>query len=407
MKKLFVLIIAAITMPLLGMAAEVGVTNSTITVGSVLALKGKAQGLGQGMKIGMEAAFNGVKVKGRSIRLITRNDSYEPKRTKVQTEAIIKDGIFVMIGNVGTPTAIVSLPILKREKIPAVGFFTGAGVLRPGAGGPILNYRASYIQETAAVIKAAIAAGLKTSQICAFVQNDGYGMAGLVGVKLALVDKKADGGVIASLDKIMAMNGTNPPRNNVGPVGVYTRNTIKVNPGYNSLKAWEKKSGSKCKVIVTVGAYATMAHFARNAKKKGEKWIISAVSFTGADNFANNLRKYQAADRVIMTQVVPLLNSNLPIVQEARIKLGKNFGFVTLEGYMVGKMFVNILRNMKGEITRDNFMKAARSSRMNLGGVKLDFTKKNQGSNLVVVSYLTNNGYRPLTKKSWGAITSN
>jgi len=286
----FSVLFALLLMPAIAMA-EVGVTDKVITVGSVLALKGKAQGLGKGMKAGMEAAFAGVKVNGRSIRLLTKNDSYEPKKTVEQTRAMIKEGVFAMIGNVGTPTAIVSLPILKEANIPAVGFFTGAGVLRPGKGGPILNYRASYIQETAAVISGSLKAGLKPSQICAFVQNDGYGMAGLVGVKLALANAKASPAVLQSLDKIMAMKGTNPQRNNVGPVGVYTRNTIKVKPGYRSLKAWEKKSGTRCKLVVTVGAYGTIAHFARNAKKQGEKWIISAVSFTGADNLRGDLRK--------------------------------------------------------------------------------------------------------------------
>lgn len=381
--------------------AETGVTDKEISLGSVLALKGKAQGLGQGMKAGLEAAFAGQKVKGRTIHLVTKNDSYEPAKTKNQTSLMIKDGIFLMIGNVGTPTAIVSLPILKREKIPAVGFFTGAGVLRPGAGGPILNFRASYIQETAAVISAALKTGLNTGQICAFVQNDGYGMAGLVGVKLALRRAKAKSNVIKALDKIMAMKGTNPKRNNIGPVGVYTRNTISVKPGYKSLKAWEKKSGGRCKLVVTVGAYGTMAHFARNANKQNEKWIISAVSFTGANNFRGDLEKYGATKRIIMTQVVPLLNSKLPIVKEAKRKLGDKYGFVSLEGYIVGKMFMEILNKMEGEITREKFMKTARSSTMNIGGLKLDFTKSNQASNRVVVSYLTKNGYRATTSSVW------
>jgi len=43
-------------------------------------------------------------------------------------------GVVAMLGNVGTPTARVSLPILAENKIPAIGFFTGAGLLRPGVG---------------------------------------------------------------------------------------------------------------------------------------------------------------------------------------------------------------------------------------------------------------------------------
>jgi branched-chain amino acid transport system substrate-binding protein len=32
-------------------------------------------------------------------------------------------------------------------------------------------------------------------------------------------------------------------------------------------------------------------------------------------------------------------------------------GFISLEGYMVGKLAVMTLQNMKGEITRESFLK--------------------------------------------------
>ena len=377
--------------------AEVGVTAKTVRVGAVLALQGKASGLGEGMRDGLQAAFKGVTVHGRKIELVARNDSYEPSKAKVETEKLVKDGVFAMIGNVGTPTAIVTLPILKENNVPAVGFFTGAGVLRPGAGGPIINYRASYVQETAEVINSAIKAGLDPSQVCAFVQNDGYGMSGLAGIKRALQSHKGQEAVLADLDKIMGMTGDDPERNNIGPVGVYVRNNIAVNPGYDSLKAWEKKSGHSCKLVVTVGAYATIAHFARKAKAEGEKWIISAVSFTGADNLRADLTKYGATDRIVMTQVVPLPQTKSAIVSEAKKKLGKKFGIVSEEGYIVGKMFVHILQQVKGNLTREAFMKAAGRTKFTLGGVRLDLTKSNQASELVVLSYLSKKGFEPMS----------
>ena len=102
-----------------------------------------------------------------------------------------------------------------------------------------------------------------------------------------------------------------------------------------------------------------------------------------------------------MTQVVPLLDSNLAIVKEAKGKLGSEFGFVELEGYIVGKMFVEIMNEMNGDITRENFMKTARASRLKLGGKELDFTKSNQGSNEVITSYLASNGFVETTQEVW------
>ena len=45
--------------------------------------------------------------------------------------------------------------VLQEGGVPAVGFFTGAGLLRPGVG-QVINYRASYSQEVAAVLEAAL-----------------------------------------------------------------------------------------------------------------------------------------------------------------------------------------------------------------------------------------------------------
>jgi len=385
--------------------AEDGVTASEIKVGTVTVLKGPTEGLGLGMKAGMEAAFAGAKAKGRSVTLIAANDFYEPDKAAIEARRLAKEGIFVMIGNVGTPTAGATLPILKENNIPAVGFFTGAGLLRPGGGGPIVNYRASYVQETVTTIKEAMAAGVPIGQVCAFVQNDGYGMAGLAGVKQAYEQNKGDPGVIQTLDAIIKMQGDNPARNNQGPVGVYTRNTIEVKPGLASLKAWEKKSGKRCRLVVTVGAYAPIAHFIREARKQKDKYPVSAVSFTGADNFLADLKKYKVTDGVVMTQVVPLLDSRLPIVAEAKQKLGKNFGFVSLEGYIVGKMFLRIVDSLPGDITRAAFMQQVAQSKFDLGGIPIDFTKgSNQGSDMIVTSQVTNKGFRAMTASEWKKI---
>ncbi len=377
-------------------SAEIGVTNDKIVIGGVMDLEGRSRGLGQGMRDGIVAALAGKRVKGRQFEFLTLNDSYNPTKTKAATEDLIGRGIFTMVGNVGTPTAGASLPVLAQAGIPAVGFFTGAGLLRPGKG-DIVNYRASYIQETAAVIGAAIKSGLKPAEICAYVQNDGYGMAGIAGVKAALASAGGAKEVVATLDEIMSLKGANPFRNEIGPVGVYKRNTFTSRDGYESLKSWEAQSGTKCRLVVTVGAYASIANFIGYATMKGESWVYSAVSFTGAENLRNALREFGINRNVIVTQVVPPLNSKLPIVQQARAALGSNLSYVTLEGYIVGSMMLKVLESMPGkEITRQSFLAAVKGKRFDLGGLQLDFTDDNQGSDLVISTYLDGDDFNLL-----------
>ncbi len=387
------------------LAAE-GITSSTIRIGGVMDLKGDSRGLGLGMKAGIEAAIRNKQVHGRRLEFIALNDNYSPPKTIEATEQLVGQDIFAMIGNVGTPTAKVSLPILAQHKVPAVGFFTGAGILRPGIG-DIVNFRASYVQETASVIQAAIDAGISPSGVCAYVQNDAYGMAGVTGIQRALSGLSGTEEVVNILDDMVRMEGENPPRNNMGPVGVYKRNTLYARDGYQSLKAWEENSATKCRIVVTVGAYANIARFAAYARNKGENWIISAVSFTGADNFRDELKQFGVNDGVIMTQVVPTMDSALPIVQEARQALGNEFGYVSLEGYIVGKLFIAAMEQVQGPLTRQSFLNAVRGRTFDVGGLKLDFTDDNQASDYVALTYLDQGGYRNMARADWRRVMQN
>lgn len=396
-------LLAAAFVPVRAGLAQQGITDRLIRIGGVMDLEGRSRGLGLGMKAGIEAALRNQRVKGRRVEFVSLNDSYTPTKTIEATNALVTQGIFVMIGNVGTPTAKVSLPILAQAKVPAVGFFTGAGILRPGVG-DIINYRASYVQETAAVIRAAIDAGVNPAQICAYVQNDAYGMAGVTGIKRALSVLPGTEVVTKTLDVILQQQGENPARNDLGPVGVYQRNTFTSRGGYQSLKNWEQVSKAPCKVVVTVGTYNAISKFAAYSRYKGDDWIVSAVSFTGADNFAKALADANIRDRVIMTQVVPPLDSKLSIVAEARKNLGEQFGWVSLEGYIVGKLWLSAMANVQGRVTRAKFLAAIRGRSFDLGGLRLDYSNDNQGSDLVVLTNLGPDGFKPMSVSAWDAL---
>ena len=189
-----------------------------------------------------------------------------------------------------------------------------------------------------------------------------------------------------------------------GPVGVYQRNTFTSRNGYQSLKNWEQVSKAPCKVVVTVGTYNAISKFAAYSRYKGQDWIISAVSFTGADNFHKALADANIHDRVIMTQVVPALDSKISIVAEARQKLGDQFGWVSLEGFIVGKLWLDAMEKVKGRITRAKFLANLRGREFNLGGLRLDYRTDNQGSDLVVLTNLTPGGFKPMPLSAWDAL---
>jgi ABC-type branched-subunit amino acid transport system substrate-binding protein len=385
-----------------------GKANASVIIGGVMDLEGRSKGLGLGMKAGIEAALKNQTINGHSIRFLTLNDSYNPSKTIKATNRLIEKNVLLFAGNVGTPTAKVSLPILAKNKIPAIGFFTGAGLLRSRTN-TIINYRASYVQETKAVIDEALKQGLSAANICAYVQNDAYGMAGVMGIRKALENKSGGETVLKALDAVLHVNakkGSEPKRNGIGPVGVYMRNTFMARAGYESLKAWEKKQGSTCRLIVTVGSYASIARFIAYAKAKQQQqpWIFSAVSFTGADNFATALNSFSVDDHVIMTQVVPLADSPLAIVKAAQTALGKNYGYVSQEGYIVGKLLLYGLKKLEKNnevINRENLIAVYQGKRFDLEGLEMDFSSDNQGSDFVVMTTLKGSQWLPVEASTW------
>ena len=104
-------------------------------------------------------------------------------------------------------------------------------------------------------------------------------------------------------------------------------------------------------------------------------------------------------ENVIVTQVVPPLNSALPIVRDARKALGSKLNYVSLEGYVVGRFMLQALNAIPGkEVTRNGLLSTIKGKRFDVGGLVLDFSNDNQGSDLVISTYLANDRYSVLGK---------
>lgn len=330
--------------------------NNSYVLGMSTVLSGPVAHLGINMRNGVLAALKEINLQGgiqdRSLCLLSLDDGYDPVKTVPNMHRLIEDeNVLAVVGNVGTPTAIVAVPIATRSHVPFYGALTGAGILRripPDR--YVVNYRASYAEETAAMVEALIGlGGLKPHEIAFFTQRDAYGDSGFFGG-------------MAALKKNGLKNETQIVH------GRYERNSLAVENGLADILLADPEP----KAVIIVGTYAPAAKFIRLARNYGLNSLFLNVSFVGAAPLAKALGNEE--DGVIITQVVPHLESPLPIVQDFHNAMHRfdpsiapTFG--ALEGYISTRIFLKALKTIKGEITRDAIIDALE----NLGEFDLGF----------------------------------
>jgi len=358
--------------------AEDGVTKDKILFGQVAALKGPAQALGQGMRAGILAAFDEANraggINGRKLELKSADDGYEPEQTIQATKKIIaEDKVFALLGAVGTPTSKAGQPIATAAKVPFIGPFTGAEFLRDPYNRYVVNIRSSYFQETEAWVEH-LTRDLGITRISILYQDDAFGLAGLEGVKRAMTKRN------------MSLVSSGSFKRNTTAVKTALLDIVKGNP----------------QAIVTVGPYKPIAEFIKLARQLNVSAVFVAISFVGSDSLAEELGKQGAG--VIISQVVPFpWDKSVPVVasySKSITAMDAKPGFVSLEGYLVGRLVVEALKRITGEPTREALLDAINKAPFDLGGVTLRFgPSNNQGSERVYFTILQPDGsFKPIEK---------
>jgi ABC-type branched-subunit amino acid transport system substrate-binding protein len=353
--------------------AEAGISADKIVLGQAAVFDGPASALGLGMRDGLTAAFAEINAKGgvhgRKLELVTEDDGYEPNKSIEATKALIAKDVFALVGPVGTPTAMAAHPIAKDAGLPFIGAFTGAEGLRNPYLPHVVNVRASYFQETEVWIERLVK-DKGFSKIAIFYQDDAFGRAGLAGVKKAMDARKMS----------LAAEGT------------FERNTVNVRSALLEIRKASPEA------VVMVGPYKPCAEFIKLCKQlKFEPTFIN-ISFVGSDALAAELG--EAGKGVYVTQVVPLpSDASIPVVKAYQAALAasdakdKKPGFVSLEGYLVGRTVIAALDKAGKEPTRKAVMEALTSGSFDFGGFKMSFgPNDNQGSDDVYLTMIGSDG---------------
>lgn len=335
--------------------ADPGVTDSTITIGMSSPFSGPNGAYGVDIRQAVEAYFkqinSGGGINGRKLELVALDDGYETERTVANTRTLINDkNVFALLAYYGSsPTTEAMNQVFGPAKVPLVGTISGADTLRqPIASNPnsryMFNVRASYADETEAIVNQMAALGLKN--IAVFYQNDGFGKSGLDGVTAALKKHNLAPSAVASVE----------------------RNSLDV------AKAVDIIAKTTPQAVVMITLYKPTAAFIKAMKLAGQFPMLMTVSPVGAGQLVQELG---ADSRGIgISQVMPYPWNNVtPIVRDyQKLSDKQNYSYYGLEGYVMARTLVEGLKRAGKDLSREKLISALESlNNTDLGGYRINY----------------------------------
>ena len=352
-----------------------GVTHDQVVFGQSI----RFEEVGTGLQTGIEAAFNEINsrggVNGRKLSIITLDDDYDPAKALRNIDRFIEqDQVFAILASSGTPTVRAVLPVAAEEGIPIIAPYTGAEFLRDGAPGNVINLRASYRQETQAVIDYLIDRRGVT-RIGLLYQDDAFGRSGYAGAREALRSRNAE--PVA--------------------VGLYTANT-------NAIKsALLDIAPAHPEAVLLIGTFEPIVAMIKWANRTGMHTQFYTISVAGNNRLLEELGN--GGTGVYATQVMPLVTEETEQIvrtyENALHAYDENAepNFYSLEGYIAGRLAAAGIAACRQELDRECFLRSLQNAQLlNIDGFRLRFGENdNQGSDAVYLTVIGADGvYHPV-----------
>ena len=355
-----------------GLAAAAPREAEALVLGQSAALSGPAAALGLQFKQGAELFFSRWNaaggLNGRPITLRSLDDAFDPARCVANTRRLLDDGVLALFGYVGSATSRAALPLASAARRVFFAPFTGSQALRTPFNPLAFHLRASYVDETHAIVRHLTSVGIK--RIGVFCQNDADGKAGLLGVARALkLQYQAPAGVAFA-------------EPNAEDVAAPVQAVLAGRPD----------------AIVQVSTYRGSAAFIRAARRAGFSGSFYNTSFANAQALARELGP--AAQGVVVSQVMPF-----PFAPKTRLAgeylaagraaLGERFepGYGSIEGYVAAKTFAEGLRRASGTATPALVAGLQSLRELDLGDFRVGFAPgQHAGSKFIDLTMLTAEG---------------
>ena len=320
--------------------------GGSLLFGLSTALTGRESEIGNDLVIGISTAFrianDSSSLKGRKLELLALDDSFDPRKTARNLRKMADDyKIIATIGSTGAHALPISIPIAKEKEVLLLAPYGNHFFRTPQSltSRYLVFYRPSITEELAALVTWMVnVQGIPPNQIALVSQRDSFGDAAYTSLLTALSTLG-----LSAKDSI--------------PHYRYERGSFAVESTVADLVLAKQE----LRAVVFVGTYPSAAQFIRVARQSGLQMLFAMTSIVGANSL--NTALGSLANGIVMTQVVPDTNSNLPLVAKYRRDLksvfpSQSFSTVSLEGYLIGSLVVKVIDSMKEEVTREGFINA-------------------------------------------------
>ncbi|WP_295645062.1 ABC transporter substrate-binding protein [uncultured Methylibium sp.] len=337
--------------------------GESVVVGQVAPFSGPQAVTGRAMNAGAKLYFDAVNarggVRGRPIKLVTRDDAQKPDETvRLTRELIAAESPVALIGTVGTSNleALAKDGVLARQRVSMIGAVSGAAsIVQAEAMHPV---KASYHDEVARLFSQLAALGVQ--RIGLVYQDDGLGRDVLVGAEAAA----RQSGVT-----LVARSG-------------YARNTTAVE------KPVADMLGAKVQVVFLGATTAAGIEFVRQYRAAGGTATLYGLSIIDTEALLKALGPERSRGYAFSV-VLPLAQQTHRAVVREYLQLKSastdpHLSARSIEGYIAAKALVKILEG-GAPLTAGGVSQAiATSSAVDVGGYVLDFAARDRSSSRYV-----------------------
>lgn len=361
---------------LLGTAAAVGsawawplrAQEGDLLVGQSAPQTGPVAVAFQGALAGERLAFDEVNrkggINGRRIRLVLLDDAYDTQRTVENVRQLVEQEKVVMLTGLGSTAGVAAiLPYIADRRVPLVGVYTGAHVLRLRHHPYMFTTQASFKDEVEHQLRTLVT--LKMDKVGVAFQDNEFGKLMMPVVEASA--KELGATLVAS-----------------APLAV---------DGSTSAQAAGAIAQARPQAVLLIAVGPSVVGFVKAAKAGLNVPIYalsvaaSAVPALGAD-----------ARGLAMTQIVPFpwrqVNPMARDFNREAAAAGVAVNYNSYGGYLGARFVIEALRRASPAITTDSIVRAIQGIRnFDLGGIQLNYGPTNHhGTNWVEITIVGPDG---------------